>query len=276
MTTFEGCTAIVTGAASGIGLALSQALVGRGCHVWLTDVDAAAAKTAAEGIGSRAVPAELDVRDARAIAQLVEHVATDRGGLDFMFNNAGIGVGGEMHQLSVEHYDRIVDINIRGVMNGIAAAYPLMVEQRHGHIVNTASAGGLLPMPLLTPYSMTKHAVVGLSESLRLEAESYGVRVSALCPSAIDTPLLDTEGPTDLPSVWRPDLRRYLTKMAGPPYPSDAFAEYALDSIAANQGLIVAPRSARISALLNRIAPGLVRSRIRAALQAERKDRPTS
>lgn len=266
--------AIVTGAASGIGLALSKALIGRGAHVWLTDIDSVAAKSAADALGPQAHSLALDVRDAVAFADVVEQVAGERNGLDYLFNNAGIGVGGETHQMSVEHFDRIIDINIRGVMNGIAAAYPGMVEQGHGHIVNTASASGLLPVPLLTPYAMTKHAVVGLSSSLRLEAENYGVRVSVLCPSAIDTPLLDTEGPDDLPKAWRPDLRRYLTTLAGAPYPSESFAEYTLDAIEANRGTIVAPASARITALLNRIAPNLVLRRIRSALNTELENRP--
>jgi short-subunit dehydrogenase len=170
----------------------------------------------------------------------------------------------------------MIDVNIRGVTNGVAAAYPLMVDQGHGHIVNTASAGGLLPMPLAAAYCMSKHAVVGLSKSLRFEAENYGVRVSVLCPGAIETPILDSEGPEDLPKPWRPDLRRYLSRLNGAPYPVDEFAEYALDCVAANRGLIVAPARARIAVLLDCIAPPLVRRRIREALAAELKDRPST
>ncbi|NNL66565.1 MAG: SDR family oxidoreductase [Myxococcales bacterium] len=274
MAGFEDASAIVTGAASGIGLALSRALIERGAHVWLSDVDGGAAKAAAETLGPRAHAEALDVRDAAGFDAIVARVASERSGLDYLFNNAGIGVGGEAHESSAAHYDRTIDINIRGVTNGVAAAYPRMVARGSGHIVNTASAAGLLPVPLLAAYAMSKHAVVGLTTSLRLEGEPHGVRFSALCPSAIETPLLDKEGPSDLPRTWRPDLRRYLTRVAGPPYPVEKFVEYALDAVAANRGVIVAPASARAARFLHRIAPGLVLQRIRSALRAERADRP--
>ena len=274
MEQFRGKTAIVTGAASGIGLALAKGLEARGARVWLTDLDGGAAKAHAESLGAEARAEQLDVRDAEAFASLVERVESEQGGVDLLFNNAGIGIGGEMHELSVAHFDRIIDVNVRGVMNGVAATYPRMVKRGAGHIVNTASAAGLLPAPLLTAYSMSKHAVVGLSTSLRLEAEALGVRISVLCPTAIDTPILDTQGPADLPKAWRPDLRRYLTRVGGAPMAVEAFAEYALTKVAANRAIIVAPASARASAILQRIAPGLVLRRIRAALAAERGERP--
>ncbi len=271
---YRGTTAIVTGAASGIGLELSKQLVARGAEVWLTDVDAAAAESAAEALGAKAHAAPLDVRDAAAFAALVDHVASERNGLDYLFNNAGIGVGGETHEQSVAHFDRSIDINIRGVTNGVAAAYPRMVARGRGHIVNTASAAGLIPGPLLTAYVMTKHAVVGLSTSLRFEGERYGVRVSVLCPSAIETPLLDKMAPSDLDEVWRPDIRRYLTQLAGKPYPCDAFVSYALDAVARNRDVIVAPASARFARFMSRLFPGLAKGRVRAAYTAEVEARP--
>ncbi len=274
MSVYSESTAIVTGAGSGIGLALSKALVARGAFVYLTDINLEAAEAAAEGLGTKARASLLDVRDGSAFARVASEINEERGSVDLLFNNAGIGLGGEMHKLSAEHFDRVIDINIRGVMNGIAAVYPGMVSQGSGHIVNTASAAGLVPIPLLTPYAMSKHAVVGLSTSLRFEAANYGVRVSALCPSAIDTPLLDTEGPSDLPQVWRPHLRRYLTKLAGAPFPTETFVEYALDQLAANRGLIVAPASARMTARLARWFPGLVAGRIRGAMNEELEERP--
>jgi len=274
MSVYHGATAIITGAGSGIGLALSKDLVARGAHVWLTDIESAGVKAAAETLGPTAHSSELDVRDADTFARIVQQVAGERNGLDFLFNNAGIGVSGEMQFLTVKHFDRIIDVNIRGVTNGVAAAYPLMVKQGHGHIVNTASAGGLLPMPLITPYSMTKHAIVGLSTNLRLEAENYGVKVSVLCPGLIETPLLDSEGPKDLPTTWYPNVRRYLTRLGSPPSPVDAFAEYALDRIEANRPVIVYPASTRLAVLLSHFIPSLVFRRVRQALRAELLERP--
>lgn len=268
--------AVVTGAASGIGLALSTALVQRGANVWMTDVNAEKVGPAAEALGPKARAAALDVRDAPAVRELIEGVAREAGRIDYLFNNAGIGLSGEVHELGVEHFDRIIDVNIRGVVNGIVAAYPLMVKQRSGHIVNTASMAGLTPVPLVVPYAMTKHAVVGLSTSLRLEAEHYGVRVSALCPSAIETPLLDAENPSDLqggPS-WRPNTRRYLARLAGgrPAYPVDKLAAATLEAMERNVGVIIIPSHSRTGALLNRLLPGVVEKGIRRVLAAERSE----
>jgi NAD(P)-dependent dehydrogenase (short-subunit alcohol dehydrogenase family) len=271
---WEGASAVVTGAASGIGLALSSALVQRGAHVWMADVDAGRIGQAAEALGPTAHPVALDVREAPAVRELIERTARDSGRIDYLFNNAGIGVSGEVHELTVEHFDRIIDVNIRGVVNGIVAAYPIMVKQRSGHIVNTASLAGLMPVPLLTPYVMTKHAVVGLSSSLRAEAGSYGVRVSALCPGAIDTPLLDADNPADLPQPpWSPNVRRYLGRLGGPAYPVARLAADALQGVERNRGLIIVPAQSRISVLLYRLAPVLVRGAGRKAFAAELRER---
>lgn len=272
-TPWQGASVVVTGAASGIGLALSAALVERGADVWMADVSAEALARSAAALGPKAHPATLDVRDAPAVRDLVERVARDTGRLDCLFNNAGIGVSGEVRELSVEHFDRIVDVNIRGVVNGIVAAYPILVKQGRGHIVNTASLAGLTPVPLLVPYAMTKHAVVGLSTSLRLEAARYGVRVSALCPAAVETPMLDAENPADLRSAWRPDIRRYLSRLAGPAYPVARLAADALRGVERNQGIIIAPAQARAAAFLYRMAPELVQRLGQRAFLAELKNR---
>ncbi len=232
--------AIVTGAASGIGKALSRALVLRGATVVLADVDEAGAKAAADDMAAgppgRASGVGLDVTDAEAVATLVERTADDHGHLDFMFNNAGIGIVGQVHELTLAHWNRAIDVNLRGVVHGVVAAYPVMIGQGSGHIVNTASLAGLLPSPMLTPYGMTKHGVVGLSTSLRMEAAVHGVRVSVVCPGVIDTPLLDKGNPPDLPQVDVPGARQLLTTMIGAPYPAASLAEDVLDVRGAQPG----------------------------------------
>ena len=272
MKRFDGQTAFVTGAGSGIGKAIAKALVARGAWVLVTDLDGAAAARGAGELGGSARAATLDVRDAAAVRGLVEGLAKERGKLDLVFNNAGIGVGGEVQELTVAHWDRIIDINIRGVVHGVQAAYPIMVRQKHGHIVNTASMAGLAPVPLLAPYAMTKHAVVGLSTSLRLEGAALGVRVSALCPAAIETPLLDCDNPADLPRVsWRPDVRGYLEGLTGKPYPVAKMAEETLDAVAANEAVIVIPGRARTIWRIGRTFPALVERMGLGAVAAQRK-----
>jgi NAD(P)-dependent dehydrogenase (short-subunit alcohol dehydrogenase family) len=248
----RGAVAVVTGGGSGIGRALSLELAKRGAIVHVTDVNGASAEKTAKEIGGSATSAALDVRDGGAVQRFCDSV----GAIDYLFNNAGIGVGGETQDLTLAHWDRIIDVNIRGVVHGVQAVYPGMVARRRGHIVNTASMAGLAPTPLLTPYAMTKHAVVGLSISLREEAEIYGVRVSAICPTAIETPLLDSMGPSDLPNAkWMPDMRQFLTKISGVPYPADKLAREALDAVERNVGIIVIPGRARAMWRAYRLAP---------------------
>jgi NAD(P)-dependent dehydrogenase (short-subunit alcohol dehydrogenase family) len=276
METLQGKTAFITGAASGIGRALAKALAARGAMVCVSDIDGTGAQRVAGECGNGATWLALDVCDAAAVRTGITQFARNCGRLDYLFNNAGIGMGGETHEIPLEAWHRVVDINIWGVVHGVQAAYPLMREQGFGHIVNTASMAGLGPAPLLTPYALTKHAVVGLSASLRVEAEPFGVRVSVLCPGVIETPILSAKLPSETGVTWwLPDLRRYLTKVSGPAYPVDKMAAETLDGVARNQKFIVVPRRARIGWLLGRLFPSLPDKVLAPALAFERADRVT-
>jgi NAD(P)-dependent dehydrogenase (short-subunit alcohol dehydrogenase family) len=259
-----GQVAFVTGGASGIGKALCGVLVKRGATVVVADINGSAAAAVARqlselGPGS-AFPVTLDVSDALGFEQAVRGVRADNGRLDLLFNNAGIGVGGPVEELTLAHWERAIDVNLRGVIHGVRAAYPLMLEQGFGHIVNTASLAGLLPFPLGAPYAMTKHAVIGLTVSLRIEAAPRGVRVSAVCPGVIDTPILDSEGPPDLPPTsFRGHGREMLLHSnRGPAYPAERLAEDVLRGVERNRAIIVAPARARLAWLVNRLAPWMI------------------
>jgi len=268
-TRFDGQVAVVTGAASGIGRALSTALARRGATVVLADIDEAGAKAAADelapegaadrgaaatGVGASATA--LDVTDPAAFAELIGRTVTEHGRIDLLFNNAGVGMGGDVGDMSLVHWNRVIDVNLRGVVHGVAAAYPVMIRQGAGHIVNTASLAGLIPSPMLTPYAMTKHGVVGLSTSLRMEAAAHGVRVSVVCPGVIETPLLDKGNPADLPAVASlPDGRRMLTRSIGAPYPAASLADDVLAGVARNRAFIVTPRHARTAWAAYRLSP---------------------
>lgn len=254
-TRFAGQHAIVTGGGSGIGAALSRALAAAGATVVVADVDAASAEQVAGAIGDRAVARRLDVTDAAAVQQAVDAVVAEHGRLDLMVNNAGITWGSRTEDLTVEQWDRIIDVNIRGVTNGVAAAYPLMVRQRGGRIVNTASMGGLMPAGLITSYCMTKHAVVGLSLSLRSEAVHHGVGVTAVCPSAVETGLLDSGGQGGF------DGRRfYLTGQGmSRALDPDVVAAAVLRGILRDEALVIVPGRSRITYAVGRFAPGLTR-----------------
>jgi NAD(P)-dependent dehydrogenase (short-subunit alcohol dehydrogenase family) len=251
-----GKQAIVTGAGSGIGAALCRALVAAGANVVCTDVDGAAAAHTAEGLHGpgAASSATLDVTDAAAIAAAVAEVVTRTGRLDLMFNNAGIAWGGDTELLTLDQWNAIIDVNIRGVVHGVAAAYPVMLRQGYGHIVNTASMAGLTAAGQITSYVMTKHAVVGLSLALRSEAVSRGVGVLAVCPSAVETPILDKGAVGGF--VGRDYyLRGQGVKTA---YDPDRLARDTLKAVERNKALLVVPRRAHASWMFARLAPGLL------------------
>lgn len=272
MGTWSGASVFMTGGGSGIGEGLSLELARRGAVVCVTDRDGAAAERVARACGGETRAEALDVRDAAAVKAAIERFAGQRGRLDYIFNNAGVGVGGETHELSLGHWEYVLDVNVRGVVHGVVAAYPLMVAQRGGHIVNVASLAGLMPAPLLTPYAMSKHAVVGLTLSLRAEGAAHGVKVSALCPAAIETPILASKNPSHLPAVRSDvDVRRHLTRLAGRPYPLGAMVREALAGIERDRGVIVIPKKARVLWRAGRMFPGVVEKACRDAVAAERK-----
>ncbi|MDP1955392.1 MAG: SDR family oxidoreductase [Polaromonas sp.] len=273
MTDWQKMTAVVTGGASGIGRALSLAMSRRGASVLVTDIDFAGAQKVAAECGNKASAALLDVRQADAVQACIEQYVQAQGHLDFLFNNAGIAVAGETNEIPLAAWRRVIDINVHGVLHGVLAAYPIMLKQGYGHIINTASLAGVGPAPLLAPYALSKHAVVGLSTSLRIEAALKGVKVSVLCPAAIETPILDAENPKDIPIPWAPDMRRFLTTLAGPPYAVEKCAEETLAAIERNVSVIVLPGRARLAWRIGRLFPALVEKISRAAVAKERLDR---
>jgi NAD(P)-dependent dehydrogenase (short-subunit alcohol dehydrogenase family) len=240
---YQDATAIITGGASGIGRTMALELVSRGCTVILADRQIVLAEELAASIvadGGNAWARELDVCDYPAVQALVDETVAKTGRLDYMFNNAGIAVGGMTHDLEVDDWDISIDVNIRGVTNGVQACYKLMVAQGFGHIVNTASMAGLIPSTNAVPYSTSKFSVVGLSQALRIEAEYRGVRVSALCPGAIQTPIL-TGG--EFGKLGSGITKEQVTKFwsAFNPMPADEFAREAIDQVAKNLPLIIVP-----------------------------------
>jgi NAD(P)-dependent dehydrogenase (short-subunit alcohol dehydrogenase family) len=256
---FNKATAIVTGGASGIGRALAFELARRGCEVVLADRQVEKAQEAAAQIqnsGGKAKAVQVDVTDFPAMEQLVRQTIEGSGRLDYIFNNAGIVIGCTANHYSNEDWNKIIDINFRGVVYGIQAAYNIMIEQGFGHIVNTSSMAGLMPNPINVAYAATKHAVVGLSQSLRTEAAAIGIRVSVICPGVIRTPILEGgqygKIKTNIPDEKLRDMWEELKPMA-----PDLFAKKALNAIAKNRAIIVVPAKWKLIWWLNRLSPSL-------------------
>ncbi|MGH3912909.1 MAG: SDR family NAD(P)-dependent oxidoreductase [Pseudonocardiaceae bacterium] len=255
--------AVVTGAASGIGHALAIALAARGDMVMVADIDQQRAESVAKELETRypghVEGAGVDVQDATAVTGLIQSVKDRHGRLDLMFNNAGISIGGVAEEHTLDHWNRAIDVNLRGVVHGVHAAYPIMLEQGFGHIVNTASLAGLVPTPLKIAYTATKHAVVGLSLGLRSEGADHGVRVSVVCPGYVDTPLLDNVNQGLPQTVDGPHARERAIRLQGRLYLPDQLARDILRGIDRNQALIVTPAYARIAWWVARFTPSVAR-----------------
>lgn len=251
MSEFRDRIAIVTGAASGIGAALVEALLEAGAVVIATDVNSSALEARPSHPRLRAEA--LDVTDQAAVHDLVEKAVADHGRLDLMFNNAGIVVGGNFEDTDDIAWRRVVDINFLGVLHGTRAAYAQMRRQGSGHIVNTSSSAGVMPVAQSVAYAATKHAVVGLSTSLRAEAASTGVRVNVVVPGLVDTAIFDSAT-----NVGGYDYARAIKRVPFARVSPARAAAYILDGVAKDKQFITFPAYNRMLVGLNRVAPALM------------------
>lgn len=250
--TFRDSVALITGGASGIGLAIGEALAERGAIVVLADRQAEKAEqraAAMESRGYRVSACSLDVRDSQAYRSSVAAVVQEHGHLDYLFNNAGIGITGEVRDMSLEAWDRIVDINLRGVVHGVQAAYPVMLEQGFGQIANTACVAGLVPFPMTAAYCATKHAVVGLSLALRSEAAGLGIKVNVICPGTVDTGMFDAI------EYIKTDKQAILGKIQRVLQPPERCARIILAGVERNAPVITVGWEARLAWWLYRAFP---------------------
>jgi NAD(P)-dependent dehydrogenase (short-subunit alcohol dehydrogenase family) len=246
---FTDKVAIVTGGASGIGRSLATALVAAGARVVVADVNGPLAEEVASELGASARAERVEVTDAVAVQRLVDGTVAREGRIDLLFNNAGIAVFADARDTTLDDWNRQIDVNLRGVVHGVVAAYPIMTRQGHGHIVNTASAAGLLPSPATVAYAATKHAVVGLSLTLRAEARHHGVRVSVICPGLIQTPIVQAA------KIVGPTRERVLADSRLRLYSSDRLAKAVLRGVARNRGIIPFTPEVRLMWFLHRLSP---------------------
>lgn len=246
---------IITGAAAGIGYALAKACVARGDVVIMVDIDEPSVKQMAKsltGLGSgSAIGFHLDVTCAADVEGIVKEVVAEHGKIDYFFNNAGVAVSGEVRDMNLAHWKKVIDVNLVGVINGCHAIYPVMVAQRSGHIINIASLAGLIPFVTNAPYSASKHAVVGLSNTLRLEGDALGVRVSVVCPGFVKTDIYDS---SDAINVDKDKLNDSIPFAA---IDADVAALKILTGVKKNHGVIIFPFYAKLLWWVNRLSSRL-------------------
>ena len=251
----SGRVAVVTGAASGLGLALAERFAGEGMRVVLADVEVAALGSAVDRLvdgGATAIGVPTDVTDAAAVDELARATVDAFGTAHVVCNNAG--VGGHHYptwEAPLSYWEWVLSVSLGGVVHGVRSFLPILLAQGEGHVVNTASVGGLVPVPYSAPYAAAKHAVVGLSGSLRgeLAAMDTSVRVSVLCPGAMATGFTssDRNWPVSLgpppPEAADPAVRAahvLIAEMVNAGGAASAVADRVVDAIHTDRFMIVA------------------------------------
>jgi NAD(P)-dependent dehydrogenase (short-subunit alcohol dehydrogenase family) len=257
----------VTGAGSGIGRATAQLFAERGWFVGLFDVNQEGLEeTAAMLPEGQRISMVFDVRDRSGWARAVETFgqATERR-MHVLFNNAGVGKGGWIEEMPEEDIDLVLDVNLKGVINGVNAALPLLRETPGARIVNTASVAGVFGAPKLAIYCATKFGVRGLTEALDVEFSRYGVRVVSLMPWFIDTAILDAKPDAD--SNRR--IRDQLVETKTPIYPVRMAAERAWDAAHGKEIHYMVGKEAERARFFARFFPGAMRNQIRKTMTDE-------
>ncbi|MCQ4322178.1 SDR family oxidoreductase [Stutzerimonas stutzeri] len=215
----EGKVIVITGASSGLGEATARHLAAQGAIVVLgarrlERIQALASELA--GKESKAFAMQTDVTDSEQVKALVEKTIQTYGRVDVMVNNAGLMPHSPLERLKIDDWNRMIDVNIKGVLYGIAAVLPYMTQQKSGHIINVSSVAGHKVRTGSTVYSATKHAVRIISEGLRQEVKPYGIRSTIISPGAVATELPD--------SITEPDIADNVRKFYEIAIPADSFA----------------------------------------------------
>lgn len=224
----EEKVAVVTGGASGIGRATCLELAGRGASVAVVDVSEKQLQACTSSLleqypGCRAMGVVTDVRDPHAVEMMVNEVTARFGRIDILVHSAGIlrppGHSPRMlHQLSVEEWDMVVDINLKGTFLCNRAVVPVMIKQRRGQIINISSTSGIRGRAFDSAYCASKFGIIGLSEALAEEVRTQGIRIQVILPDAVDTPIWQQNGPVQPPEDTLPpervaNLIGYLTEL---------------------------------------------------------------
>jgi NADP-dependent 3-hydroxy acid dehydrogenase YdfG len=216
----EGKVVVITGASSGLGEATARLLSAQGASVALGARRVDRLQSLADeliGRGAKALAVTTDVTHCDQVKRLVDAAVQTYGRIDVLINNAGLMPQSPLERLKIDEWNRMIDVNIKGVLYGIAAALPYMKQQKAGHIINVSSVAGHKVGPGVAVYAATKHAVLALSEGLRQEVKPYNIRTTVISPGALATELPNSATEPDIAER----LRKFYKEMA---IPADSFA----------------------------------------------------
>lgn len=250
-------TVIVTGAATGIGCAVSHELASRGAIVYVTGLSIDECQLVVDSINQKnfiAHSAKLDVNDSAEFNQVIQSVKNTHGKLDVLINNAGILYVGEFFDMEESFVEKLIQTNVTAVTMGCLHAYRLMKEQGHGLVVNVASMGGFSPTPTMAVYAATKHALLGLTNSLALEAKQFGVDIKAVCFGLIGSELFNNA------EMKHGDQETVFGMLPVKPLPPEDAAKSLIDQLRGNKRIVFAPFYARITWWIYRFFPSLLNS----------------
>ncbi len=261
MKNFNDKLAVVTGASSGIGQAIAVELASHGASVVLVGTNIkrlSESKKLCEDIGATAYVQQANVADLEQMKQLANTVMSEIGVPDILINNAGVVMSGLMHEVEPEDWDRLLGINVMGVVYGCRYFLPDMIKRgTGGHIVNIASAAGLIGQPGMSTYCATKHAVVGISASMRYELSGNKIGVTTMCPGYVQTPIMD-----NLKLVGKLNTEKVRSKVASDmkrnKLTAEDVAKRTIKAIIKNEAFVTIGKDAKAAYLGHRFAPGLI------------------
>ncbi len=269
---FSNKVCLITGAGSGIGRQLAVSLSGEGAKLVISDLDESGLNETAQLVRI-AEPEDycvVDVTEYSQVQRYIDGAFSRHGKIDYLFNNAGIAVAADARDYDISHWRRVVEVNLMGVIHGCDVGYKLMAKQGFGHIVNISSLSGLVPFPTNVPYAATKHAVVGLSTSLRVEGEELGVKVSAVCPGFVESNIYSSTESINI------DRDKFLNaELPFEKVPTEKAVRRILIGVKNNKSVIVFPGYAVMAWLLYRVSSMFQRKVSQGLISQFRKIRKT-